>query len=163
MIALDNEPFNLVNRIGFICLMKLPEPRYKLPSDKYLWEHLIPEIYQQVVEKMKCLLAKNAQTVGITTDIWNSIAQDIGSYISFTCHYITPEFECQQVYLQAAPFNSQHTGGHIAAMLKSSLYNWNLADNLHIVLRDNGSNFVAGLRDAEVPNYLVWLTPCSWW
>ena len=91
-------------------------------------------MYQKVTEKVKCLLAKNAQTVRITTDIWSSIAQD--SYISFTCHYITPEFERQQVCLQAAPFNSQHTGGQIAAMLKSCLYDWNLADNLHVVLRD---------------------------
>ena len=43
MIPLDNEPFNLVDHIGFMCLMKLPEPRYKLPSDKYFSEHLILE------------------------------------------------------------------------------------------------------------------------
>jgi len=29
---------------------------------------------------------------------------------------------------------------------------WQLAEKLHLVLRDNGRNFVAGLRDANIPN-----------
>ena len=28
-----------------------------------------------------------------------------------------------------------------------------LTDKLHVVVRDNGSNFVAGLRDADIPSF----------
>ena len=64
---------------------------------------------------------------------------------SLTAHYITPDFEHQQVCLHAAPFNKRHTGEHIVTMLTKCLENWNLAEKLHVVVRDNGSNFVAGL------------------
>jgi hypothetical protein len=36
MIAVDSEPFNNVKRTGFRRLMGILEPRYTLPSDKYL-------------------------------------------------------------------------------------------------------------------------------
>ena len=47
MIVLDNEPFTVVNHIGFNRLMKLLGPRYQLPLDKYFSETLIPEMYQK--------------------------------------------------------------------------------------------------------------------
>ena len=129
MIALDNEPFNVVNHTGFTRLMKLVEPCYKLPSDKYFSDTLIPEIFQKV-----CLKVQDALTsVSLTTDIWRSVAQD--SYISLTCHYITPAFDQQQVCLHAAPFNNHHTGEHIGSMVIKC---WSLTDKLHVV-RDNGS------------------------
>jgi len=149
MIAVDSEPFTLVDHIGFTRLMKLVEPRYKLPSDKYFSEKLIPEMYGKVCEKVKVLVSE-ADHVSITTDVWSSVAQD--SYISLTCHYISADFERQQVCLHAAPFNDRHTGEHIATMLTNCLQSWNLAEKLHVVVRDNGSNFVAGLRDGGIPN-----------
>ena len=54
--------------------------------------------------------------------------------------------------LHAAPFNEQHTGEHIVTMLINCLQSWNLSEKLHVVVRDNGSNFVAGLRDYGIPN-----------
>ena len=86
MIAVDSEPFILVDHIGFTRLMKLVEPHYKLPSDKYFSEKLIPEMYGKVCEKVKVLVSEVGH-VSITTDVWSSVAQD--SYISLTCHYIS--------------------------------------------------------------------------
>ena len=71
----------------------------------------------------------------ITTDVWSSVAQD--SYISLTCHYIVGDFTQQQICLHAV--NDHHTGEHIGAIIKS----WDLNDKIHVVVRDNGSNFVA--------------------
>ena len=45
-----------------------------------------------------------------------------------------------------------NTGEHIVTMLIKCLQSWNLSEKLHIVIRDNGSNFVAGLRDYGIPN-----------
>ena len=84
MIA--HEPFNVVNHTGFTRLMKLVEPCYKLPSDKYFSETLIPEMYQKVCLKVQEALT-SVSYVSVTTDIWSLIAQD--SYISLTCHYYT--------------------------------------------------------------------------
>ena len=89
MIALDNEPFTVVNHTGFTRLLKLVEPRYKLPSDKYFSGTLIPEMYQKVSLKVGDTLS-SVSHVSLTTDIWSSVAQD--SYINLTCHYISPDF-----------------------------------------------------------------------
>jgi len=43
MIALDCEPFTIVYHTGFTRFMEALEPRYQLPSDKYLSETLIPQ------------------------------------------------------------------------------------------------------------------------
>jgi len=37
MIATDSEPFNIVLHTGFTRLLKVLEPRYQLPSDKYFF------------------------------------------------------------------------------------------------------------------------------
>ena len=38
MVAVDNEPSYIIEHAGFKCLMTLLEPRYSLPSSKYLSE-----------------------------------------------------------------------------------------------------------------------------
>ena len=38
MIALDNQPFSLVEDIGFVRLLQVLKPRYTFPSRKYLVE-----------------------------------------------------------------------------------------------------------------------------
>ena len=49
-------------------------------------------------------------------------------------------------------FNGSHTGPDFAAMICDCLQAWGIYNKLHVVVRDNGSNFVAGLRDASIPN-----------
>ena len=73
--------------------------------------------------------------------------------------YIAEDFTQQQVCLHAAPFNNHHTGEHIGAMINKCLQCWNLADKIHVIVRDNGSNFVAGLRDAGIPNIRTMFGP----
>uniref|UniRef100_A0A1X7T8V7 BED-type domain-containing protein n=1 Tax=Amphimedon queenslandica TaxID=400682 RepID=A0A1X7T8V7_AMPQE len=46
MIALDNEPFSTFKRDGFKRLMKVMEPQYTLPSNKYFSETLY-QVYTQ--------------------------------------------------------------------------------------------------------------------
>ena len=160
MIAVDNEPFTLVDHAGFSRLLLLLEPRYKLPSERYFSETLIPAIYQKVSDKVKALLS-STDHVSVTTDVWSSVAQD--SYISLTCHYISSDFKHHHVCLNAAPFNDRHTGEHISAMINNCLQSWNLADKLHVVVHDNGSNFVAGLRNAKIPNIPYPAVGCEGW
>ena len=149
MIALDSEPFNVVNHTGFSRLLKVLEPRYQLPSDKYFAETLIPEMYCKVSLKLKDVLVSTSH-ISITTDVWSSVAQD--SYISLTCHYVTEEFTQKQLCLHAAPFNDRHTGEHIGNMMNKCLEEWDVSGKVHVIVRDNGSNFVAGLRDAGLPS-----------
>ena len=108
---------------------------------------LIPQKYHQVNSKMKDTLVSTSN-ISVTTDIWSSVAQD--SYICLMCHYITKDFTQMQVCLHVAPFNDHHTGEHIANMMNTCLESWDLSSEIHVIVRDNGSNFVAGLRDADL-------------
>ena len=37
-------------------------------------------------------------------------------------------------------------------MINKCFHSWKCNNKVHVVVRDNGSNFVAGLRDAGIPN-----------
>ena len=150
MIALDNEPFTVVDHTGFSWLLKLLELHNNLLSDKYFSETLIPEIYQKVCAKIRKSLSFVSH-VSVTADILGSVAQD--SYITLTCHYIPPDFTLQQVCLHSAPFNDYCTGEHIGFMITKCLDSWILSDKIHVVVRDNDNNFVSGLRDAAIPSF----------
>ena len=149
LIAVDNEAFNIVNRIGFKRLMAAVEPRYTIPSDKYFSDTLIPDMYEKVKGKLLTIV-ENCSHVSITTDLWSSSSQD--SYLSLTCHFVTADFKRVQACLHAVSFDDSHTGAQIASTLINCLQAWGIFDALHVVVRDNGSNFVAGLRDNNIPN-----------
>ena len=108
---------------------------------------MIPSIYN----KLKLLVAELVQAqqyVSCTTDIWSSPVHD--SLLSYTAHFIIKKFERKQVCLQAV---KSHTGDNIASMINSCIRSWGLTEKLTCVIRDNAANFVAGLRDADIPNF----------
>lgn len=56
MIAVDNEPFSIVCRVGFKSLMNSIESRFDLLSDRYFSDTLIPEMYAKVKEMVPSLV-----------------------------------------------------------------------------------------------------------
>nr|CAH7720194.1 unnamed protein product [Callosobruchus chinensis] len=52
MIALDNEPLSMVDRVGFNRLMHKAVPRYKIPSRTFMTEKIVPDIYDRINKKM---------------------------------------------------------------------------------------------------------------
>ena len=72
--------------------------------------------------------------------------------LSLTAHCILPEFDKISFVLRSATFNDSHTGENIAKLIVTSLQSWNLEEKLVCIVRDNASNFVAGLRDGDIPN-----------
>ena len=97
MIALDLQPPSIVDDVGFIRLMALVEPRYRIPSHRYLSNVTIPRMYSSV----KCLILKMLQStshISVTTDIWSS-SHSHHSFISLTAHFITSNMEKKDVML----------------------------------------------------------------
>ena len=45
MIALDYHPFSIVDNVGFIYLLCSLEPKYVIPSRRYITETVMPTIY----------------------------------------------------------------------------------------------------------------------
>ena len=53
MIALDYQPFFIVDDVGFNRLLQVLEPRYKIPSRKYFTETVLPNIYERTRQKVE--------------------------------------------------------------------------------------------------------------
>ena len=149
MIALDNQPFSIVDNTGFKNLVHLLEPHYKLPSRRYFAEVAIPDIYKEVKNRVEDFL-QHQQFVSFTKDLWSSVAQD--SMLSLTAHCISSDFNHKSYVLQSTEFNESHTEGNIANIITTCLRSWKVENKLLCIVRDNGANFVAGLRDSGLPN-----------
>ena len=50
MIAVDCQPFLIVDDAGFQRLIHSLEPRYKIPSRKYIAENITPTVYEEIRE-----------------------------------------------------------------------------------------------------------------
>ena len=85
-----------------------------------------------------------------STDFWFSLAQ--GSYLSLTAHFINFNLEREQAYLRAVPFDDSRIGERITSVITIYLKACSIAEKLYVFASDNGSNFVASLRDGDIPN-----------
>ena len=91
MIALDNQPFSLVEDLGFVRLLQLLEPRYSLPSRKYLVEKILPVVHDEVRLWAKSEI-KGVTHFIFTTDAWSASAGGSCSLLSLTAHWLTELF-----------------------------------------------------------------------
>lgn len=148
MIALDNEPLSMVDRVGFNRLMHKAVPRYKIPSRTFMTENIVPDIYDRIIKKMMENISK-AAVVSVTSDIW-TCDHNNESFLSFTAHWISPDFKPEHGVLAIKPFSGSHTGENIANELKVIAARWNIPLNkIHVVVHDSGANMVKGVRVAE--------------
>jgi hypothetical protein len=112
MMALDFQPYSLVENRGFRELLHLLEPRYQIPSRTTFSRKHVPDLYKKVEKTVKGTLTSDlvqessgsgsgklccypqtqypAPAFTFTTDIWTSRSMD--PYISFTVSYITDDF-----------------------------------------------------------------------
>ena len=55
--------------------------------------------------------------------------------------------------LNASRIEGSHTGAYIADKIKVLLESWSIStDQVHVILRDNGSNMVRTMKDANLPD-----------
>lgn len=52
MIALDNQPYSIVEDSGFLQLLNKLQPKYKVLGKKYFTQTIISNIYTKVHEKL---------------------------------------------------------------------------------------------------------------
>ena len=70
-IAQDMQPLLVVENKGFLELMKIAEPRFKVPSRGYFTKTVIPSLFSRVKNGVKEIL-KTARFLCITTDLWTA-------------------------------------------------------------------------------------------
>ncbi len=147
MMALDNQPFSIVEDRGFTRLMNKIQPKYKIPGRKYFTEKVIPDIYQRCHVTIQDKL-NSAEYVSLTSDIWTA-SNTNQSYISLTAHWINNLATLDHAMLNASHFPESHTGENIKKILLKMIDDWNLTSGrIHLLIRDNGPNMVKGAEDS---------------
>ena len=153
MIALDFQPFSVVDDRGFRSLLNVLEPRYILPSRRYITDTVLPQIHKGIVSKVEAELSlTNVESFSFTTDIWSSEISD-DSMISLTAHWITDAFIRKSAVLHVQSFPDSHTGANICAMFDDMFERWKIKkENIHIIVSDNASNMVKAMKDGGYLN-----------
>ncbi len=146
MVALDNQPFSIVEDSGFKALLQALEPRYSLPSRRYITETVIPTITEEIRIKVKVELAQ-VKYLSFTTDIWTTDISS-NSLLSLTAHWLTDSFERKSAVLHAQSFPGSHTGENIANMFETMFKEWSIEkEQVHLIVRDNAANMVKAMKD----------------
>lgn len=146
MIAVDNQPFSIVEDLGFNRLLQKIKPNYVIPSRKYFTDTVVPFIHTSVMAKVKNIV-EEAEHISFTTDIWTSVSND--AFISLTGHCLSKDFGQKTVVLRVMPFPGSHTAAHISDMINEVIREFDIpSSKIHLIVRDNGANVVKGVEDA---------------
>ena len=146
MIAVDLQPFSIVENIGFQRLLHHLYPSYPIPSRKFMKENIIQGIYASVKGSIyqDVLLEKY---LSLTSDGWTS--SNKCSFLSLTAHWIDGEFDQKDAILSVTPFNQKHTVFHVSECLQNAMEAYRIpASKVHVIVRDNAANMVAGVTQA---------------
>lgn len=115
MIALDLQPFSVVDDTGFRRLLKALDPSYVLPNRKTISNTLVPQLYSKIKEEVMVKISK-ASAVCLTTDCWTS--RTTTCFMAVTCHFIDESFTLSSFLLDCFSFTERHTADNLAAELK---------------------------------------------
>ncbi|XP_078487107.1 zinc finger BED domain-containing protein 4-like [Ciona intestinalis] len=149
MVAADFLPFSVVENEGFRRLITELQPRYNIPSRKYITETCMPEIYTQVRQYIKHQVNNSMGCFAGTTDIWTSI-QNI-AYMSLTIHFVSCDkgnLRLLSYVLSCNELEGSHTAQHILEEIKHQEALWDI--QLRYMVSDNAANVVKALRDGEI-------------
>ena len=152
MIALDNQPFSMVEDDGFIELMAHLQPRYMIPSRRYFSETMLPALYDELRSAVVDELAvPEGHFVSFTSDIWTCSSSN-ETFISLSGHWIKTDFTRRNAVLAAAHFPGSHTGFNIAEMFNKMWSDWELDESRrNLLVRDGASNMNSACQMANIP------------
>lgn len=135
MVAVDGQPWTVVEDIGFRRLLETIAPHYEVKSE-WFYRNKLPDLYLRVRSVVKELVAK-LDSVAITTDIWT----DKGiALLSLTVHGVDSSFNRFETVLAACVLEEAHTATKIAESLSQSLGDWGLCDKVLAAVTDHARN-----------------------
>ena len=144
-IAQDMQPLSVVENKGFLELMKVAEPRFKVPSRGYFTKTVIPSLFSRVKEGVKELL-KTAQFLCITTDLWTAVHSN-RAYLCLTCHGIDGDWELRSFCLAAKELPVAHTAENIGENIEEILDEWNIDKDIIVAaVTDNARNMINAIN-----------------
>ena len=122
MVALDCQPYSVVDDGGFKAFVHALETKYQISSWRYFCEIVIPSIVHTMQERIKKKL-EEMHYVSLTTDIWSSDVNS-NSLLSVTTHWVDDNWQPLSAVLQAHSLEERHTGEYIAMKISNEYYEW---------------------------------------
>lgn len=98
---------------GFLKLLKVLEPKYHLPSPQTLKRNYLDTVYNEIKNEVRTIVLTNCISMSLTSDYWTCSVQN-NSYIAFTLHLITRDFEQYHFLLKFEEDNESHTAMQIS-------------------------------------------------
>lgn len=123
MIILDFQAFNIVQNRGFLRLLAVLDPTYKVPSRSYFTTTLLQAYYDEIIIKVEKMLME-AEYVSLTTDTWTSNSTQ--SYMAVTAHYVSNCWKPVSVLLGCFKISESHTAENLRNLLVELVKRWKL-------------------------------------
>lgn len=138
MIVKDLQPFSIVKDLGFKEFVAGLDPSCVMPSRKTLSQSLLPLLYGDILEKVRLVIATEAEYVTLTTDTWTSNCTE--GYMAVTAHFITNNWELKSFLLECFSFTERHTAENLRNELVRVANDWNISRKVHAIVSDNAAN-----------------------
>ena len=151
MMALDNQPFSMVEDDGFIDLMAHLQPHYLLPSRRYFADKMLPQVYEELRKIVQDELAEpDGDYISFTSDIWTcSVSKE--TFISLSGHWVKKNFARVNAVLCGSHFPGSHTGINISMMFQTMWDDWGIQEvRRNLLVRDGAANMSLGGDLAEI-------------
>ncbi|KAM3843239.1 zinc finger BED domain-containing protein 4-like [Diretmus argenteus] len=150
MMALDDQPFSIVEDRGFVRVIHHLEPRYIIPSRRYFSDECLPAKYDEIATLLHTLIDNDAQHISFTTDIWTCDNHPV-SMLGLTAQWLDKDFKLYRAVLHSQELPGSHTADCIRSAFVAMLQRWNIKKEMvHVVLRDNAANMAKAMRDHNV-------------
>jgi hypothetical protein len=124
MIALDNQPFSIVEDMGFKRYCMTMNPRFDLPSRKWLTENQLPKTFLAATNTLRSLI-QNEEGFWFTSDLWSTEGSSV-KMLSLTCHYMDCDFILRNIVLASESMPERHTAENISQKWISMFLQWNI-------------------------------------
>ena len=152
MIAIDCQPFSIVDDEGFKAFVYGLNPNYKLPDRKKLSTLMLSSEYKKRLEKIRDVVDTQCVSMCITVDCWTS--RTMQPYMAITGHFINKTtLDFKSILLQCNLLDSPHTGENIADEIRLIIQEWNLVDKINFFVTDNAANMQSAAYLLGFPHY----------
>uniref|UniRef100_A0A7M4F2J3 BED-type domain-containing protein n=1 Tax=Crocodylus porosus TaxID=8502 RepID=A0A7M4F2J3_CROPO len=151
MLAVDVQPFSLVERPGFRRLMALLAPSYQVPTHTTFSRTVVPSLYEACKEHLREELRKAGPQVALhfTSGIWSSRGDH--AYLSLTGHWHDKSGR-RWALLQAEVMDESHTATEIMGAMNHLMQEWLVGQGeltRGFMVTDNETNMVKAVHDAN--------------
>ena len=120
LLAKDMLIIYTVEKPGFQSMICQFNPCYQLPRCNHFTRVAFPMLAAEVKADIELEIANNLHFFSTTSDMWTSVAGD--PYLSFTCHFINPQWELKSVCLSTQYLPEDHTAANIKESLEETMH-----------------------------------------